>query len=135
MKPRVFIPQEPTKFDHDTGQRLRSIDLSPAAEYGELVFITPTGERMPLDTRGTVEYIAQAMEDFGPEDYLVPVGHPALIAICAVEAVRASGSRLKMLIWNNRDARYTPMTLDFTPIGGTHGPSKEATRTGTRPSL
>lgn len=109
--PRVFVPHEPTKLGADGFSRERTIDLSPAVDYGELTFVVPGGE-IPLDPVAVLPAIRTVMRGFTSKDYLLPVGHPAVIAWCAIEAVRATGGPLNMLVWQR--GRYVPFRADLS---------------------
>jgi hypothetical protein len=95
---RIFIPHEPLRRDPESGEMVRKIDLSPAAAFGELVFLLPPGEP-PRDPVPTIEILRAKLAGFQSNDYLLPVGSPLLIAWAAAIAARAAGGRLRLLQW------------------------------------
>lgn len=77
---KVFVVNEPLKSRE--GERGRAIDLRPAQKYGELVFLSPAGEP-PLDPEGWLPRMQELLRDFCDDDFILPVGHPALIVAAA----------------------------------------------------
>lgn len=104
---RVFVVNEPAKRDGS-----RTMDLTPATEFGELVFLAPAGD-VPLDLRPSVEMLREGLASFTAEDYLLPVGHPMLIAAAGALAAQASGGRVRMLLWRGGLGRYVPVSADL----------------------
>jgi len=103
VTPRVFIVNEPL---FRTGQRV--FDLRPAQAFGELVHVFPAGQP-PSDPSYAEGVLDEALADFGPDDYLLPVGNVALIAAtAAVAAVRAGGA-LNVLVWDGERRVYSPV--------------------------
>lgn len=103
--PRVFVVNEPLLR---TGSR--AIDVRPAGEFGELRFIFPPGQP-PFDTSLVEGILERELRDFGRDDYLVPVGHLALIVAASAVAARRAGGTLNLLLWDNRDFVYRPVRL------------------------
>lgn len=106
---RVFVPQEPVKKGRD-GEWIRQFDLSSAAEYGELIFVCPPS-KPSLDPESSMPSIRVAMDDFGPDDYLLPVGSMRLIVWCtALASIKVD--KLKVLEWDSGARRYVATTAD-----------------------
>lgn len=106
---RVLVVNEPT------GARgtERRIDLTPALQYGELIFLTPAGQP-PADLGPLIGNLAQQLSGFDAEqDSILPVGHPALIG--AVYALLGlSGHRhIRTLVWVRRLSAYRPVMLEL----------------------
>lgn len=105
--PRVFVVNEPLKV-HGDGYR-NTIDISSAAEYGEFVFLTPPGADVPADPEASLQGMRLKLHSFGPRDFLLPIGHPMLIAWAASLAARANRGSIAMLHWHSRQRRYFPV--------------------------
>lgn len=97
--PRVFVPNEPMKYGDDGW--VRQYDLTSATRYGELVHLTPPGPPV-TDPTDAVAEMRSLLEDYGPDDFLLMVGHPAIIAVAAALAARSAGGRLNTLTWRGR---------------------------------
>lgn len=103
--PRVYVINEPLRRNHDTGELERTIDLSPATAFGELSFLLHSGQ-LPQDPSPTVEVLRRKLADYTANDFLLPVGHPAMIGWATALAARASGGEVKMLCWYPPMRRY-----------------------------
>lgn len=103
--PRVFAPQVPSRYDTATRLWIPTINMEPARKHGELVVVLPPNANR-LHTAPLVQAMRERMADYGPEDALVAVGDPTLIAIGAVIAARATGGRLRMLKWDRMAGDY-----------------------------
>lgn len=111
---RVYIVHQPTGRDRGTGAIKPTMDLSPAREFGELRYILREWENPFNDIDATVAEVRRVLvgEGLGPEDWLLLVGNPCLIAIVAAEAARVVGS-LRMLQWSRSEHRYLPVTAQL----------------------
>lgn len=90
-------------------QESSSVDYLPACEFGDLVFITGSNQRISplpqsIDTQLVLEQIAKILTGFNPEeDYLLCTGSPTIMAICGATL----GEDLhKILSWDNRARKY-----------------------------
>ena len=110
-KPRVFITHEPLKFDRSTGKMMRWADLSPAAEFGTMVFMLPPGPA-PNDLQASLPQIQDKLKDFNADDFLMAVGNPALLACAAAIAARAANGKLQVLVWQTAVKRYGLIRAD-----------------------
>lgn len=104
--PRVFVINEPTQRA-DNGASERKIDLTPAEEFGELVFLF-NGSKVPGDPRPVVDELWDRLSDYTPADFVLPVGHPVLIAWASAIAAAAAGGRLTLLHWDRAHRLYRP---------------------------
>lgn len=116
--PRVFIVQRPTQRDPGTGAVVPSMDLSPANEWGEVVFLLRDNENPFNNVQSTVLEIERVMDDRGydPEgrgDWILLVGNPILIGL--VSAVAAGFNvRLRLLQWSRADRAYRPVEAQLS---------------------
>ena len=106
-KSRVFVVNEPLKRDPDTGAFGRAINLDPAKEHGELVFMLPPG-KLPRDPQAVISDLQAAfeLEDFTVNDYLVLVGDLRAIAWASAIAAQRTGGWLSVLQWDGQRRRY-----------------------------
>lgn len=102
---KVFVPQIPSRFDTSTNLWIPTINIRPAESFGEIiVMLPPAAARSGIDACAAV--IAERMEDFGAEDYLVAVGDPTLYAVAAVHAAARANGTLRMLKWDRLKSAY-----------------------------
>lgn len=95
---KVYVTTHPTRIDRRDGVR-RPIDITQAAEYGELVVLLPEG-MLSLTPAPTVRELRYGLRDFTDDDYLLPLGDPALIAMAGALCAFANNGRFKVLRWN-----------------------------------
>ncbi len=107
---RVFVVHQPTGRDRVTGDIKPTMDLSPAAEYGPLIFVLRDWANPHADFQTLADEVQRVLEveGFGPEDWLLLVGNPCLIGLVAAEAALQTGW-LRALQWDRAGARYLPV--------------------------
>lgn len=107
---RVFLPQLTERFDR-ASERMKPVhDVSAAAQYGQLVEVLDPADDALLVARITPK-IREALKDFGERDYLLAVGDPTVIAICAGLILRRRKT-LKMLKWDRKMGLYISLELN-----------------------
>jgi len=107
--PRVFVPQIPSRYDTNAGAWMPTVNIDPAKKFGELkVMLPPEANR--LEIVSIVSVLKRMMKDYRPEDYVVALGDPTIIAIAAVLAERAAGS-LRLLKWDRIEREYVLMEV------------------------
>lgn len=108
-KSKVYIVCEPTAKT-PSGEHVRRIDLSPAAEWGEPVVLLSSHQSL-LNPDPTVTTLYERLSKFCDDDYLVPIGDPALMCAAAMVAGRINGGRVKLLKWDRFMRKYIPIPL------------------------
>lgn len=106
MKPRVFIPQHPTKFDPDTKLLVNDGDLSGIHEFGDPIFVIRSGRLLDRQLPRTIRWIEDALFDFGPQDYLAMIGDSQLYAVSLFIASRNIKAPVRIIRWNRRTNAY-----------------------------
>lgn len=108
---KVFIPSLPTRFDAATKERVPSLDLNPAAQYGELVKLVEG----PVDGDNINEAIDQVktgINDCGIDDYILCVGDVVLTAAAIVVVCRWHG-KANILRWDRVRRGYDVMEVNL----------------------
>lgn len=112
--PTVYIVQEPSKRDEDSGYFVPKFDFRPAEEYGALEYVVPaTYVLNRRDPETVLDLMRTRLARFSEDDYLVPVGPTFFIAWAAVLAARACGGRLRLLVWQREEHRYQVVTAQI----------------------
>lgn len=99
--PRVFIPSVPTRFDAVTQTRIPSMDLNPAADYGELVVMSEAGEEM----ESAIDRVYSLSQNVGKDDFLLAVGDIVLIA-AAIAYISDNLGSARILRWDKHERKY-----------------------------
>ena len=105
MRPRVFAPQIPSRYDSATRLWVPTMNMDPATKHGELVVMLPANANR-MHTAPLVAAMRERLLDFGPADALVAVGDPTLIAAAALIAARKTGGAVRMLKWDRMAGDY-----------------------------
>src|SRR5690348_2003306 len=99
-EPRVYIVQQPATFDRGNGGFVAKYDLSPAKQFGKLVFIMPPGNVFLHQLPAATLHMRNVLAGFQPCDFLLAIGDPILIAAAAMIAGQKTGGELRMLKWD-----------------------------------
>jgi hypothetical protein len=111
-KPRVFVPQEPVRWDVRVEAHVKLVDLSPALKFGELVVCLPPNVSFYM-TKPVIIALREKMADFTEDDYLVAIGSPMAIAISSGIALRKTGGKLNLLSWDKREHEYLNTRIEL----------------------
>lgn len=101
MRPRAYIPSVPTRYDPISNTQVPTVDLRPVMAFGEPVLLVPSGAQADADAQ---QLIAEGLDGFTEDDYIVALGDPVLIAAAMYWA--AQRSEVRMLRWNRHDSDY-----------------------------
>lgn len=100
--PKVMIPNLPTRFDQATRQRVPSIDINPAAQYGEFAYLV---NDFNGDTDSALSELANQMDAMNPDDIILCVGDIVLIAAAIAYANDTFGAA-RILRWSRNKKSY-----------------------------
>lgn len=111
--PRVVATQIPSKKDPATGIWQPTVNVTPATKFGELEVLLPAGMQF-YAANEMMRIIKHRLNeiDFQPEDFFLPMGSPAVMAVAAAIAARRSNGVLNVLQWDNLMGDYTLYRLD-----------------------
>lgn len=109
--PKVFVPQEPHRFNPTIGTPVPMHDLTPASVYGEMVVCLPPNVSFHFISP-VVDALRKRMSDMQPGDYLVAIGSPRIIAVSAIIAARITNGNFKLLEWDKRANSYIATTIE-----------------------
>ncbi len=107
---RVYIVQNPMRYDEGKGQMVNKWDFSSANIYGELVYLlSPTAA--PFNNKSIILELEEKLAGFTPNDFLLLVGNPCLIGYCHTVATVAMhpqwpGEMPTCLQWSGKDQSY-----------------------------
>lgn len=108
----VYVVQNHTKYNRDTGIYEPVFDLSPAASYGPLIFLL-SPSAAPWSGQSIVADLHAGLADFSDDDYLLMVGNPVLCSMAAAIASDRNEGRIKFLQWHGKDRRYIPIEVQL----------------------
>jgi hypothetical protein len=100
----VYVVQDSPKFN-----------LLPAAEYGNLQVLLPSGQVM-MATAPTISMLRRALRDFSNDDYLLAIGDPIAIGLATAIAAGFNGGKIRMLKWDRQEHRYYALEADLMGV-------------------
>lgn len=106
----VYVVQSPERRAPD-GRVEVTMDLTPAAQFGELVYLLDD-PRQILAPVPAVRDIRAKMRGFSEDDYILPVGSPAAIGAACAVASAMNGGRFRVLQWDRRERQYYVIQID-----------------------
>ena len=89
------------------------VDLSSARKYGEVVVLVPHSQSVLAPVQ-TVRTLKEKLSTFCDEDYILPVGDPALIATVSIIAAQVNGGKVAFLKWDKFINEYNTVRIDAT---------------------
>lgn len=107
---KVFLPQLPSRFDTTLRTWIPTINIDGAGKFGQVhVVLPPDAGR--LGQSAMVEAVEKRMAEFEAGDYIVGVGDPAAIALCAIFAAQHS-DHIRMLRWDRISRSYNQLEFN-----------------------
>jgi hypothetical protein len=107
---KVYIPQIVEVYSESNNRHTPLFDFSDAERFGHLVAVLEPSDNPSFLALLTTK-IRKALVPFTINDYLVAVGDPAIIGICAGIILRRQ-KKLKMLRWDRRLKMYIELELN-----------------------
>lgn len=108
MTPKVYVINEPLRRDHATGGFGRFLNIRPAAQFGELVYVLPAGQ-LPADPQPSLTMLHEKLSAYTPADYLLLIGEVTMIGAAAAIAAHYAKGTIQTLRWEA--GNYTPQKL------------------------
>jgi len=96
--PKVYVV-------HDQGR----VNLLPAEEYGELK-VCLNGRFSHHMNKRVFGHLRESLRDITRDDFLIPMGNPAYIAMAGGIIMEKLGS-MKILQWDNQTQQYTVVEI------------------------
>lgn len=111
----VYVVQEPMKMEG--GQVVPRINLNHLKRYGRIVFLFGWSDVAVDDALNNandmVRGLRRDLKSFGDDDYIVPLGNPALIGMATAIAAECNDGRVRILDWMRDERRYREVQVDL----------------------
>lgn len=108
---KVFVPNVPTRYDHVIQQRVPSIDISKAAEFGDIKLLSdydPSAGK--TDFKSALIDMELLNIETGTAPYVLMAGDPILISMAIHHCLERFGM-VTALRWDRNNSRYEPVEL------------------------
>lgn len=111
----VFVTQTPMRRNPANGDLELIHDTEDAKRFGTVEVLCAGG--LPVnDTAPMVAELVEKLRHYQPNDYLLCLGDPAVIAAAAAIACSRSGGVLRLLVWDKHHGPgYRPVLLEIPP--------------------
>ena len=90
-------------------------DFKPAERFGELVFVLGDSDSV-FHIEETLTKLSQRMSGFTEDDFILPIGNPALIGMATAFAADQTGGKFSMLQWLGREKQYIPIKVSLWSV-------------------
>lgn len=100
--PRVFVVQE-----------VPGRNITHAFDFGKVEVLLAPGVHIVLSPEHAVRTMRQKLANFTDEDFIVPIGDPAAIAMAASIAAQVNDGKYKLLKWDRASESYYPVEIDI----------------------
>ena len=90
-------------------------DFKPAEHFGELVFVLDERDSV-FRIDETTTKLVQRMSSFTSEDFILPIGNPALIGMATALAADRTSGEFTMLQWLGREKQYIPIKVQLWSV-------------------
>lgn len=108
---KVYITQEAVYRDKSSGEMIPRFDVTPAAVYGDIEFLT-SSKVTALVPAPTIQALKHKLRNFSDDDYILPAGDPTIIGMVTMVASMMNRGRVKMLKWDSRARAYITIQID-----------------------
>lgn len=102
MMPKVYVVQQQL-HKNDLGILVPKFDLSPAARYGEIVFVLKTDDS--ATSANVLQKLHDGLQWITEDDYILPIGNTIMMCMASVVAAEYTG-KLNFLYWNRNAREY-----------------------------
>jgi hypothetical protein len=107
--PTVFIPNLPTRYDHEMQVRVPTVDITMATHHGSPRILVPQEVNLSI-LEPAFAIIDERMREFKKGDLVLAVGDPVLIAYAVNIALRETGN-CDVLRWNRNVKSYQSIRM------------------------
>ena len=90
-------------------------NIAGAMGFGTLQVLLSYHEQIAFSSEKAVAELREKLRGFGNEDYVLPIGDPAAIAIACMVASEVNKGLVKLLKWDRQEMKYYPVQIDLHP--------------------
>lgn len=112
MNDATFPPRSlPRKRGRVFVTQASDVNVLPAADFGELVFLLPRDHVIGLHGQDALDTALAKLTTATERDWFLPVGDPVAISLLAA-AFHGRTGVLRLLKWDRQEKRYYPVELN-----------------------
>ncbi len=87
------------------------VDVVSAAQWGDLIPLANPYYQVHLNTGRVVSQFRRKLRKYSDDDWLLPLGDPAMIGIAFAIAAEANEGRVNLLKWDRLERHYYPVKI------------------------
>ena len=110
---KVYVVQEPGFRVGADGTKEHKINLDPARKFGEIEFLLESGLDPGTAMQPYVRVIKKKLEGMKPDDLLLPLGDPAIMAIAVAIAAQQNSGKVSVLRWDRFEKDYQKISVSI----------------------
>lgn len=111
---RVFVVQRPSFYCKTRKGWVNKYDLSPAEEFGQLIFLLRPGNLYLPKLQGAINHLQNELCDYTPDDHILLLGDPVAIGLTVMVASGVTGGKVSLLKYDRIEKRYNPYAVDIS---------------------
>lgn len=111
MSAKVYVVQQPAFYDRNERKFVPKYDLTPAAKFGQLVFVLGPGNIFRDKMAQATTQMADSLAGFTENDFILAVGDPVAIAAAVLIAGKRTGGKLRILKWDRLSSAYESFSI------------------------
>lgn len=100
-------------------QEVPGRNITNAFDFGEVEVLLSPGVHVVLSPGPLARVMRQKLVNYTDDDFIVPIGDPAGIAMAAAIASQVNNGKFKLLKWDRENERYYPVSIDVGSAGRT----------------
>lgn len=108
----VFVLSNQLKTGAD-GRLVPKFNFSEAKKFGDIRIVLQASCNTLENPDQIVESLHDELCDFTAQDYLLPLGNPALIGWATTVATYYAGGAVTILSWDRHNKQYRPVTVEL----------------------
>ena len=89
------------------------LDLIKATRFGELTPLVPGRMNVVMQPDDVIDLLYKGLEDYCPNDYLLPTGDPVIIGLAFAIAAEYGMGHLRVLKWDRQLNDYYAVKLNL----------------------
>ena len=87
-------------------------NISGAEQFGKIEILLPMGQ-VTFSPGPTVRRLRSSLHGYSDDDFILPIGDPAAIAIATAVAAAFNRGRFNILKWDRQEHLYIPVKVDI----------------------
>ncbi len=111
--PKVYLVQQPSRYDQEKGRRVNIHDISSASIFGDITAPMFPHNGVSYLTQHDVHEVRRLLKDYSDEDCILCIGDPAAIGLSLALASEINRGKFNVLRWDRTRREYIKLSFDI----------------------